>query len=225
MATPRTQVNNELDRLVSYCRVAQSHWFSLFKHTSTQTGNERAHLHAVATRNRTRGKKKNLSLPSWLPVWSHLKLWDLPCDAFLPICIVSEHCSFSQLSKAVCCTNWQGHLGECSSLPGGGTHKVVDGLYPQSLSVSAALSVFITGTTDSTIKKSCKSQVSATITQCSCTDFNRESGLTHGITPSRFPQKPFQSADEAAPQGGLMEHAYPPAGAQQRSFSNTGISE
>lgn len=47
------------------------------------------------------------------------------------------------------------------------------------------------------------------------------------VNPSSLPAKanPFQSIDEVAPQGALMEHTYPPAGAQQRSLSNTGISE
>lgn len=135
---------------------------SRYSNTQALRQGMRADLHAVATRNRTRGGKKKkrriLSLHSWLPVWSHLKLWDLPCNAFLPVCVISEHCSFSQLSKWVCCMNWQGHLRKCSSVPRGGTHKVVEGLYPESLSISAVLNMFITGTTDSTIKKSRKSQ-------------------------------------------------------------------
>lgn len=98
---------------------------------------------------------------------------------------------------------------------------------------SSAKCVYITGTTDSTVKKSRKSQVSVNITQLhwfqqgNLVNTNGESGLTCGNhpLPASPKAKPFQSVDEVALQGGLMEHTYRPTGAQQRSLSNTGISE
>lgn len=63
MATPRTQANTELEPLVCYCRVAQHHWLSLFKHTRTQTRNESADSHAEIRL----GAKKRNSQPSFLP--------------------------------------------------------------------------------------------------------------------------------------------------------------
>lgn len=213
MATPRTQANTELEPLVCYCRVAQHHWLSLFKHTRTQTRNESADSHAEI---RLGAKKKN-SQPSFLPASTVTP--KPPSSAKQRVSARLHHIGALLLRPPV----RAGLLCELARSPG------------ETLTTSRGMDStsrhrvfqqwFVTGTTTSTINKSCKPQVSANTTCCGCTDFSREilpirrGNLVLHVEITHFPLAP-----EANPLQ-RVEPTYPPVGAQQRSLSNTGTSE